>query len=186
MVYQHFQVNSISLSSRKRPHFPGAGSLQTRLWWHLPWDAHLDTCMHIPHRGEMRAPPLGSQGYLGRHQSDFWKCTKLLISLSASTNYDLQYRHKLLFHLCISKPNNSAMQVCITYTEWMNNCMCVHVLSCFNRVQLFVTLWTIAHQAPLSMGFSRQECWSGLLCPPWIVHTVCEISDEFWGSHTLI
>ena len=33
-------------------------------------------------------------------------------------------------------------------------------------VQLFVTLWTIAHQTPLSMGFSRREYWSGLLCPP--------------------
>ena len=29
----------------------------------------------------------------------------------------------------------------------------------------FVTLWTVALQAPLSMGFSRQECWSGLPCP---------------------
>jgi len=29
-----------------------------------------------------------------------------------------------------------------------------------------VTLWIVAHQAPLSMGFSRQEYWSGLLCPP--------------------
>ena len=29
-------------------------------------------------------------------------------------------------------------------------------------VQLFVTPWTVAHQAPLSMGFSRQEYWSGL------------------------
>ena len=28
------------------------------------------------------------------------------------------------------------------------------------------TLWTIAHQAPLSTGFSRQEYWSGLTCPP--------------------
>ena len=27
-------------------------------------------------------------------------------------------------------------------------------------------LWTVARQAPLSMGFSRQECWSGLSCPP--------------------
>ena len=36
----------------------------------------------------------------------------------------------------------------------------------FNHIQLFVTLWTIAHQAPLSMGFSRQEYWSGLPCPP--------------------
>ena len=29
-----------------------------------------------------------------------------------------------------------------------------------------MTLWTVAHQAPLSMGFSRQEYWSGLPCPP--------------------
>ena len=36
----------------------------------------------------------------------------------------------------------------------------------FNCVQLFATLWTVVHQAPLSMGFSRQEYWSGLLCPP--------------------
>ena len=35
-----------------------------------------------------------------------------------------------------------------------------------NRVQLFATPWTVAHQAPLSVGFSRQEYWSGLSCPP--------------------
>ena len=40
------------------------------------------------------------------------------------------------------------------------------VLSCFSCVQLFVTLWTVARQVPLSMGFSRQEYWSGLPCPP--------------------
>ena len=33
-------------------------------------------------------------------------------------------------------------------------------------MQLFVTLWTVAHQTPLSMGFSRQEYWSGFQCPP--------------------
>ena len=33
-------------------------------------------------------------------------------------------------------------------------------------MQLFVTLWTVARQAPLSMGFSRQEYWSGLPFPP--------------------
>ena len=36
------------------------------------------------------------------------------------------------------------------------------MLSHFNRAQLFATLWTVACQAPLSMGFSRQEYWSGL------------------------
>ena len=34
------------------------------------------------------------------------------------------------------------------------------------RVRLCVTLWTVAHQAPLSMEFSRQEYWSGLPCHP--------------------
>ena len=43
-------------------------------------------------------------------------------------------------------------------------CMCV--LSCFSRVQLFVPLWTVDRQTPLSMGFSRQEYWSRLPCPP--------------------
>ena len=34
-----------------------------------------------------------------------------------------------------------------------------------SRVQLFATPWTVAYQAPPSMGFSRQECWSGLPFP---------------------
>ena len=40
------------------------------------------------------------------------------------------------------------------------------VLSHFSHVQLFTTLWTVAYQTSLSMGFSRQEYWSGLPCPP--------------------
>ena len=42
----------------------------------------------------------------------------------------------------------------------------VCMLSCFSRVRLFVTPWIIACQALLSMGFSRQEYWSGLPFPP--------------------
>ena len=41
--------------------------------------------------------------------------------------------------------------------------MCV--LSHFSLVQLFMTLWTVACQVPLSMGFSRQEYWNGLPFP---------------------
>ena len=40
--------------------------------------------------------------------------------------------------------------------------LCAQSLS---RVQPFVTPWTVAHQTPLSMGFSRQEYWSGLPGP---------------------
>ena len=40
-----------------------------------------------------------------------------------------------------------------------------YVTACLlSYIQLLVTLWNIAHQAPLSMGFSRKEYWSGLLC----------------------
>ena len=42
----------------------------------------------------------------------------------------------------------------------------VKSVSRFSRIQLFATPWTTACQAPLSMGFSRQECWSGLPFPP--------------------
>ena len=55
-------------------------------------------------------------------------------------------------------------------SQMQKKCMCgsrrnVCVLSHFSRVWLFVTPWTVAHQAPLSMRFSRQEYWSGLPFP---------------------
>ena len=40
------------------------------------------------------------------------------------------------------------------------------MLSHFSHVQLFAALQTVAHQAPVSVGFSRQEYWSGLSCLP--------------------
>ena len=54
---------------------------------------------------------------------------------------------------------------------WLTSHICIwlpkkpRVLSCFSHVWLFVTLWTVASQAPLSLGFARQKYWSGLLFP---------------------
>ena len=45
-------------------------------------------------------------------------------------------------------------------------CLCVCACYSLNHAQLFATPWTVAHQSPLSMGFSRQEYWSGLPFPP--------------------
>ena len=50
-------------------------------------------------------------------------------------------------------------------------CLCVQfdfvaVVQSLNRVQFFVTTWTVACQAPLSIGFSRQEYWNGLSRSP--------------------
>ena len=58
--------------------------------------------------------------------------------------------------------------------EWKRKSFCTAketmllllLLSCFSHVRLCATPWTAAHQAPLSMGFSRQEHWSGLPFPP--------------------
>ena len=61
--------------------------------------------------------------------------------------------------------------------------VCVYSLS---RVQLCVMLWTVAHQAPLSMEFSRQESWSGLpLPPPSGLHTQCLIKATHTHRQTL-
>ena len=53
-------------------------------------------------------------------------------------------------------------------TELAHSYISVHacMLSCFSHVRFFETLWMVACQAPLSMGFSRQEYWSGLPFPP--------------------
>ena len=44
--------------------------------------------------------------------------------------------------------------------------LCISSIQSLNRVRLFATPWTVAHQAPLSMEFSREAYWSGLPCPP--------------------
>ena len=53
-------------------------------------------------------------------------------------------------------------QACATdMPDISHGCM----LSCFSCIRLFETLWTVVCQAPLSMGFSRQEYWSGVPSP---------------------
>ena len=54
----------------------------------------------------------------------------------------------------------------LTLITWFSRLWPVCVLSCFSHVQLFVNPWTVVCQAPLSMGFSRQEYWNGLPYPP--------------------
>ena len=69
---------------------------------------------------------------------------------------------------CFSAMKYFSIKVCIHFLDIMllYTYRLQYVLSCFNYVWLFATLWTIAHQSALSMGFSRQEDWSGLPWPP--------------------
>ena len=62
---------------------------------------------------------------------------------------------------------DSNFQVCFPNSDLISETLENHVcmLSHFSRVRLYVTLRTAAHQTPLSMGFSRQDYWSGLPFP---------------------
>ena len=59
------------------------------------------------------------------------------------------------------------------------------LLSCFSHVRLFVTLWTIALQAPLSMGFSRQEYWYVKPLPP-LPHPEIESGSPALQTNSLL
>ena len=63
--------------------------------------------------------------------------------------------------------------MCILHIIYIGFAACSKVLSTLYVLPigslflfLFLTLWTMIHGTPLSMGFSRQEYWSGLPCPP--------------------
>ena len=107
---------------------------------------------------------------------DCWDTLRLLReSLKPLTNIDNCFKNN-----CVKAP----LQMLYLITEWLFEavayngqclivtCVCVCVCVCarvctraLSHVRLFVTLWTIAHQAPLSMGFPRQEYWSRLPFP---------------------
>ena len=67
--------------------------------------------------------------------------------------------HKQVGRICIhAKSSCQAVR-----SSCMGTCSVSQLFSC---IWIFATLWTIDHQTPLSMGFSRQEYWSGLPVPP--------------------
>ena len=75
-------------------------------------------------------------------------------------------RKNILYVSCDSFKNTVTMLIVYShYSVLLNVAMCM-MLTHFSHAQLFMTLWTVAHQAPRSIAFSRQECWSGLPCPP--------------------
>ena len=94
--------------------------------------------------------------FIWRGQSEYVELLKIILTQQPHTDLAsyIWDAYKALVHL-----KSSAFRgTCV--------CVCVCMLSHFSGGWLFVTLWPVAHQAPLSMGFSRQEYWNGLLCLP--------------------
>ena len=66
-------------------------------------------------------------------------------------------------HALLSSRSTQTQPTTLAPKEFLLFCGCL--LSYFSHARLFVTQWPVACQAPLSMGFSRQENWSGLPFP---------------------
>ena len=74
-----------------------------------------------------------------------------------------------LFIIPIWKPGHNRWQgngLCLLKLELLLFVRCAQRAQSLSHVQFFGTLWTVAHQASLSTGFSRQEYWNGLPFPP--------------------
>ena len=95
-----------------------------------------------------------------------------LILVSETWQYHVRWDHPHLTRITFEEfqkrnmpdswegePGNEIAKTIVRYAL-----LCAWVLS-LSHAQPFATLWTVAHQAPRSMGFSRQEYWSGLLLP---------------------
>ena len=111
----------------------------------------------------------------------------LILRREAMTNLDSVLKSRditLLTKICRVKAMffPIVMYCCESWTIKKAVCMLNH----FSHVWLFMTRWTVAHQAPLSMGFSGQDYWSGLSCPPpkdlpnWGIRPLSHVSCIDW------
>ena len=73
---------------------------------------------------------------------------------------------KDFYHLLSSWPSRPHILAAVSSSSPTCFSELFDMVSHFSRARLFVTPWSVAGQAPLSMEFSRQEHWSGLPCPP--------------------
>ena len=91
----------------------------------------------------------------------YYKSSSFSVSSLRSPTCFIQFLTVLCFPWSLSYQESVGR---IAWTKIDNRCS--WVLSCFSHVWLFAILWTVAHEALLSMGLSREECQSGLPCPP--------------------
>ena len=95
------------------------------------------------------------------------------VSLSDSPRNGFQdppvYYSFLSFRICCTEylPFNGFLRTKARSTHNLKGCSgFAAVVQLLSHVGFFATLWTVAHQTPLSVGFSRQEQWNGLPFPP--------------------
>ena len=111
---------------------------------------HIDLCVHL------------------RERSPFWIWSQESLVAAAAAAKSLQLCPTLCDPTDSSPPGSAVPGILqATTLEWVAISFCIAwkwkvKVKSFHRDQLVATPWTVAHQAPPSMGFSRQEYWSGL------------------------
>ena len=117
------------------------------LAWEIPWTEE---------PGRLYSP-------CGRKESDITRrahtCMHTLHTMDINPSWDIHVWKHSHSKACLLPLFKVYFCVCVCVSVCVCACMHVQLLS---HVWLFATLWTIARQVPLSMGFSGQECWSGL------------------------
>ena len=100
-------------------------------------------------------------------------CNTLFFALSGGDTTSF-FHWAFIVYICVILELRTWINVCVYvqfYIKHVGQSLLgmffdVCMLSCFSHVQLFANPWTVTHQAPLSMGFSRPEHWGGLPFPP--------------------
>ena len=153
----------MKLSEKRRPGWGGGGG----------------SCVELLTTSWRKELELVSDSELGVHRGSMnrWECTKELASGFLCTLYRAKdvcqavwcvhmsvYWEECLVTLCISFLATCANLNLRAHLTSSFGCLLLLLLllSRFSHVRLFVTPWTAAYQAPPSMGFSRQEYWSGI------------------------
>ena len=91
-------------------------------------------------------------------KSNWWKPVQSSVQMLQSKNNNQKKCSKLTYANFLGKRE-------ILHPQNIELGLINHVFSHFNWVWIFLTPWTVAREAPLSLGFSRQEHWSGLPFP---------------------
>ena len=125
-----------------------------------PMDCSLPGSLLHPWHFPVKSTGVGCHCLLRRSSSIYSNFN--LNSVQPKTNDSIVINPKMSLTIVIYEVNSL-----ISHSFWISFVLrCVLCALLLSRVQLFVTPWTVACQSPLSMGFSRQEDWNGLPCPP--------------------
>ena len=99
------------------------------------------------------------------HLKGCWEADKLMLSSIILNPNDVEQRRYIMLSIEFSLTKSKIVNVVLLYPSLAYYLTYSRYKIVFNHVWLFATPWTVAHQAPLSVGFFRQEYWSGLTFP---------------------